>query len=111
MSLRARHGWLLSVLIEHRSMLSFGLSVASGIILQSVSPVRGSDPLLRLLALERPAIFLVLVRSYDIFLYSTPFMVLSILFSLGYFHFYAAAQEFDRRAVAAVSRSTRSKVA
>jgi hypothetical protein len=39
--------------------------------------------------LERPEIFIGLVWSYNLFLYSTPFLVFSILFSLAYVHFYA----------------------
>jgi hypothetical protein len=75
-------------LVEYRVILSFGLSAACGIILQSLYPVHDADPLLRLLALERPAIFHGLVGSYSVFLYSTPFLVFSILFSLAYIHFY-----------------------
>jgi hypothetical protein len=76
-------------LIEYRLMLSLGLSAASGIVLQSLYPVYDADSLLRLLALQRPAIFHGLVWSYSLFLYSTPFLVFSILFSLAYVHFYA----------------------
>ena len=89
MSFALRFRWLLHPLMEHRSVLSLGLSIASGIVLQSLFPVRYGDPLLRLLVFERPAIFQALVWSYNIFLYSTPFLVLSILFSLGYVHLYA----------------------
>jgi hypothetical protein len=76
-------------LIEYRLLLSVGLSAACGIVLQSLYPVHDADPLLRLVALERPAIFHGLVWSYNLFLYSTPFLVFSILFSLAYVHFYA----------------------
>jgi len=89
LSFALRFRWLLHPLMEHRSVLSLGLSIASGIVLQSLFPVRYGDPLLRLLVFERPAIFQALVWSYNIFLYSTPFLVLSILFSLGYVHLYA----------------------
>jgi len=89
LSFALRFRWLLHPLMEHRSVLSLGLSIASGIVLESLFPVRYGDPLLRLLALERPAIFQGLVWGYYIFLYSTPFLVLSILFSLGYVHLYA----------------------
>jgi hypothetical protein len=75
-------------LVEYRVILSFGLSAACGIILQSFYPVHDADPLMRLLALERPAIFHGLVWSYSLFLYSTPFLFCSILFSLTYIHFY-----------------------
>jgi hypothetical protein len=76
-------------LIEYRLLLSLGLSAASGIILQSLYPVNEADPLLRIVALERPTIFDGLVWSYNLFQYSTPFLVFSILFSLAYVHFYA----------------------
>lgn len=83
-------------LVEYRMLLSFGLSAACGIVLQSLYPVHNTDPLLRLLALKRSSIFHGLVWSYSLFLYSTPFLVLSILFSLAYVHFYAP----DRNEVA-----------
>ncbi len=76
-------------LVEYRVVLSFGLSAACGIVLQGLYPVHDADPLLRLLALQRPAIFHALVWSYSLFLYSTPFLVFSILFSLVYVHLYA----------------------
>ena len=76
-------------LVEYRALLSFGLSAACGIMLQSLYPIHHGNPLLRLLALERPAIFQGLVWSYNLFLYSTPFLIFSIMFSLAYVHFYA----------------------
>ena len=76
-------------LVEYRALLSFGLSAACGIMLQSLYPIHDANPLLRLLALQRPAIFHGLVCSYNFFLYSTPFLVFSIMFSLAYVHFYA----------------------
>jgi hypothetical protein len=75
-------------LVEYRLLLSLGLSAACGIVLHSLYPVHEADPLLRLLALKRPEICHGLVWSYCLFLYSTPFLVLSILFSLAYIHFY-----------------------
>jgi hypothetical protein len=79
---------LLHPLMEHRVLLSLGLSVACGIVLQSLYPVNTADPMLRLISLERPAIYHALVWSYDLFLYSTPFLGISILFSLVYVHLY-----------------------
>ena len=75
-------------MIEYRLLLSLGMSAACGIVLQSLYPLHNGDPLLRLLALERPAIFQGLVWRYNLFLYSTPFLAFSILFSLAYVHFY-----------------------
>jgi hypothetical protein len=76
-------------LVEHRLLISLGLSAACGLMLQSLYPIHESDSLLRLIALERPAIYQGLAWSYTLFLYSTPFLVSSILFSLAYVHFYA----------------------
>jgi hypothetical protein len=77
-------------LVEHRFLLSLGLSVACGIVLESYFPVHEADPILRLMALERPTIYHALVWSYSLFLYSTPFLIFSVLFSLMYVHFYRA---------------------
>jgi len=76
-------------LIEHRLLLSLGLSATCGLVLQGLWPIQESDPLLRLIAIERPVIYHGLVWSYTLFLYSTPFLAISILFSLAYVHFYA----------------------
>ncbi len=84
---------VLRPLIEYRLLLSLGLSAACGIVLQSLYPVHEADPLLRLLAFERPAIFHGLVWSYNLFLYSTPFLVSSVLCSLAYIHFYEPKPE------------------
>ncbi len=89
MSITAHLRNLSRPLVEYRLILSLGLSAACGIVLQSLYPVHDADPLLRLLALERPAIFRGVLWSYSLFLYSTPFLVFSILFSLTYVHFYA----------------------
>lgn len=78
-----------SPLIQHRSILSCGLSVSCGIVLQGICPISEADPVLRLIALERPEIYQTLVWSYILFLYSTPFLALSVLFSFAYIHLYA----------------------
>jgi TraM recognition site of TraD and TraG len=74
--------------IASRGLISFGLSAACGVVLQSLRPVRAGDPILRLLAVERPAVFHLFVWSYNLFLYSTPYLFFSILLSLAYIHFY-----------------------
>jgi hypothetical protein len=80
-------------LIANRILLAFGLSVACGVILNSFFPVNSADPLLRLIALEQPRIYLGIVRSYGFFLYSTPFLFLSMGFSLLYVHLYKSEVE------------------
>jgi len=77
-------------LIRRRLLLSLGLSAASGIVLHTfLYPINEPDPILRLIAFERPSIYVGLVWSYTLFLYSTPFLVSSILSSLAYVHFYS----------------------
>jgi hypothetical protein len=88
MSLAAHLRNLSRPLVQYRVILSFGLSAACGIFLESLYPVHGADPLLRLLELQSQTIFHGLVWSYTLFLYSTPFLVFSILFSLAYIHLY-----------------------
>lgn len=82
---------LVRPLIEHRLIVSCGLSVASGIALQNTYPIKFASPLLRLIALERPQVFQFLVWSYTAFLYSTPFLVISVLLSFVYVHLYSPA--------------------
>ena len=80
-------------LVEYRLALALGLSAACGIVLQSLYPIHEADPLLRLILLERPRIFYGVIESYNLFLYSTPFLVFSMLFSLVYVHLYRADME------------------
>ena len=75
-------------LIEQRVLLSFGLAIAAGVVLRSEFAVPSHDPLLNLIAWERPAIYCGLVDSFEAFLFTTPFLILSMLFSLAYVHFY-----------------------
>ncbi len=56
--------------------------------LHSLYPVHADDPLLRLIAYERPPVFHALVHGYDLFLYTTPFLFFSLAFSLAYIHLY-----------------------
>jgi len=80
-------------LIEYRIVLSLGLSAACGIVLNTLFPIDESNALLRLIAYQRPPVFYGLLWSYDLFLYSTPFLVFSMIFSLLYVHLYRSEQE------------------
>jgi hypothetical protein len=80
-------------LVEYRILLSLGLSAACGIILNSLYPINQANPLLWLISLHRPPIYLGLVWSYDLFLYSTPFLIFSMMFSLIYVHIYRKEPE------------------
>ncbi len=80
-------------LVENRLFLSLGISAASGIVFRSIFPLNTANPFLRLIELERPLIFHALAWSYDLFLYSTPFLACSMIFSLIYVHLYRSEQE------------------
>jgi len=69
-------------------LLSAGLSAAAGIILKSVVLIPVADPLFRYAALQRPSIYVVFVGSFAVFLFTTPFLMLFMCFSLLYIHFY-----------------------
>jgi hypothetical protein len=84
---------LIRPLVEYRIVLALGLSATCGIVLNSLFPMNTTNPLLRLIALERPPIFHALVSSYQLFLYSTPFLIFSMIFSLLYVHLYRAELE------------------
>jgi hypothetical protein len=80
-------------LVAYRIVLSIGLSAACGIVLNSLIPINAANPLLRLIELERPPIFRGVIWGYDFFLYSTPFIVFSMVFSLMYVHLYKSELE------------------
>lgn len=80
-------------LVENRFLLSLGISAASGIVLHSTFPLNTANPFLCLIALERPPVFHAIAWSYDLFLYSSPFLACSMLFSLLYVHLYRSEQE------------------
>jgi len=83
------------LLVEYRLLLSIGLSVACGIVLHTLYPARIDDPLLHLIAYEQPTTFRVMVQGYDLFLYTTPFLFFSLLFSLAYIHLYRKDSELE----------------
>jgi hypothetical protein len=80
-------------LVEYRIVLAFGMSLASGIVLNSIFPINAANPFLRLIELERPLVFHAVVWSYGLFLYSTPFIACSMIISLLYVHLYRSEQE------------------
>jgi hypothetical protein len=77
---------LVDILVEHRFVLSIGLATATGIILRACFLWPEGDPLLRLVALERPALYKVAEHGYELFLFTTPFLLFSMIFSLLYVH-------------------------
>jgi hypothetical protein len=86
---------LIRPLITYRFVLSLGFSAACGIVLNSLFPLDTANRLLRLIAYQRPPTFNGLVWSYGFFLYSTPFLFFSMLFSLLYIHLYRTELELS----------------
>jgi hypothetical protein len=80
-------------LVENRFLLSLGISAACGIVFTSRFSLNTANPFLRLIAMERPPVFHAIVWSYGLFLYSTPFLACSMIFSLLYVHLYRSEQE------------------
>ena len=52
------------------------------------------QPLFQYMAVERPDLYRVFVWSFNIFLFTTPYLMLSVCFSLVYIHFYE--EEIER---------------
>ncbi|WP_446741940.1 type IV secretory system conjugative DNA transfer family protein [Silvibacterium acidisoli] len=82
-------------LIAYRFLLSVGLSAVSGIILNALLPIDHADPMLRLMEIQRPDIMRGLLTAHQLFLYSTPFILLSMGFSLLYVHLYKSELELN----------------
>ncbi len=76
------------VLVAYRVALAIALATVSSIVLHSYWPWREEVPLLRLFAVQRPSLYLIVSLGYDVVLFTTPFLVSSMLFSLLYVHVY-----------------------
>jgi hypothetical protein len=79
---------LIHGVIECRLALSLGISAAACIVFHSLWPWPAGNSLLQMIALERPSVYLVVARGYDLFQFTTPFLICSMLFSLLYVHLY-----------------------
>jgi hypothetical protein len=76
------------LLVRHQILLSAGLSVAAGVILRELVAVPVGHPLFQYMAVERPDLYRAFIWSFNIFLFTTPYLTLSVCFSLVYIHFY-----------------------
>ena len=86
----------LRMLVRHRILLSAGLSAAAGVILRELVVIPVGNPVFQYLAVERPDLYRAFVWSFNIFLFTTPYLMLSVCFSLVYIHFYE--EEIERAA-------------
>ena len=76
------------MLVRHQILLSAGLSVAAGVILRELVAVPVGHPLFQYMAVGRPDLYRAFVWSFNIFLFTTPYLTLSVCFSIVYIHFY-----------------------
>jgi len=76
------------MLVGHQILLSAGLGAAAGVVLRSLLVLPVGNPLFQYIAVERPDLYRVFLWSFTIFLFTTPYLVLSMCFSLVYIHFY-----------------------
>lgn len=75
---------MLRTIVGHRSILSFMLSCGTGYALLKRYPFPADDPVLQLILLSRPWLFLCLHQSYEAMLFSTPLIAFSSAFALLY---------------------------
>ncbi len=87
-ALRSYLQGLAHMLVAYRTVITLGVAAAASIVLHSVWPLPESQPLLRYFALERPSLYMVVAHSYDLFLFTTPFLFCSMFLSLVYVHVY-----------------------
>ncbi len=86
--LRASLQSLTHTLIVYRVALSVGVAAAASIVLHTFWPWPNAVPLLRYFALARSSIYMMVAHGYDVFLFTTPFILCSMLLSLVYVHVY-----------------------
>lgn len=79
---------LITALIEERVFTALVFSLATGAVLSLVTPFPGDNVFLRYVEIERHTLFLLLAWTYRVFLFTTPFIVISTASSLAYVHFY-----------------------
>jgi hypothetical protein len=79
---------LTRIVIVYRFVLSLGAAASASIGLHALWPWPAAVPLLHYFALERPYLYIVVAHGYDLFLFTAPFLLSSMLFSLLYVHVY-----------------------
>lgn len=90
---RASLQTLTHIIIAYRVVLSVGAAASASIMLHTLWPWPATVPLLRYFALQRPLLYVVVARGYDWFLFTTPFLLCSMILSLVYVHVYRRAVE------------------
>ena len=91
--LRASLQSLTRIVVAYRLVLSLGAAASASIMLHALWPWPSSVLILRYVAFEKPALYAVVAHGYDLFLFTTPFLFCSMLFSLMYVHIYRRETE------------------
>ena len=92
-------------LINSKNFVAFLLTAATGMALYFYMPFTDENPFLRLMAIRAPLVFQGVKWSYNLFLFSTPYIVYSILLS-GLLHLCIESPPEDHGgALAALPRS------
>jgi hypothetical protein len=84
---------LTRIVVAYRLVLSLGAAASASIMLHAFWPWPTTMPLLHYFALEKPGLYAVVAHGYDLFLFTTPFLFCSMLFSLMYVHIYRKESE------------------
>src|SRR2546430_13987931 len=74
-------------IVEERGFAVAVLSVAIGVSLWLTTPFPEQNVFLQYVAIQRQPFYSFLRWSYTAFLFTTPFLLLSAISSLGYIHF------------------------
>jgi len=70
--------------LDHRRSVSAMLSITTGMFLLTRLPFPEANTVLQLVSLEQPPVFYGIKWTYTLMLFSTPYIVFSLLFSVGY---------------------------
>lgn len=73
---------MIRAIVDSRLHLSLILSLGTGITLNRRFPFPSGNTILQFILAEKPMIFLAIKYSYETMLFSTPFIICSVLFSL-----------------------------
>lgn len=84
---------VLRTMLAYRFVLSVGIAASAGIVLRAMFSWPLTNPLLHLIEIEKPALYTSAARGYEAFLFTTPFLVSSMFFSLLYVHTYRSNLE------------------
>lgn len=78
---------MIRTIVDSRLQLSLILTLGIGITLNQRFPFPEDDAVLQLILAEKPAVFVATKCAYQTMLFSTPFIVCSVLFSILYIFF------------------------